>query len=363
MITDAAKRVASVVGKRVDLSLGKPSFRPEDRYKARDFDVKNFREIQPSHSRGMKLAFLDGGNLALIQAPSFAVHFERVYFNCFEGGQRVKLGIPSKLEFFVVTTSSGLKDDIRYETSFIPLDDGNTKYLPDEKDLIFDSYDENMKEGKEQIQIPRVGDVARSFAEWEYAGFVCNELAEGDIFVRDGTLHAPYTNQAKYAEEAYDVARKRGILFCGVSKTSHLYTTTGMSLVAAIGRLARKNGIKAPGYYHNLVEITDPNHKADLNFARFHARSQHTFRVEILKGQEEHKDKIMSALAANSADISFPGYPYGLVDADKNARVSGDELDALRMLLFSEIAKGSDFQDFRDILAASDAHEWLNRVV
>ena len=362
MITDAAKRVASMVGKRVDLPLGRPSFRPEDRYKARDFDAKNFQHIDPSHSRG-KIAFLDGGNLPLIQAPSFAVHFERVYFNCFQGKERAKLGIPSKLEFFVVTTSSGEGGKMGYESTFIPLDEEHAKYLPDDKDLVFDSYDESMREGKEQIQIPRIGDVARSFAEWGYAGFVCNELAEGDIFVRDGTLHAPYTNQTAYAEQTYDIARRKGVLFCGVSKTSHLYTTSGLPLVAAINRLARGNKVLAPWYYEDIVGITDPAHKADLNFARLNAAGDYVFRVEMLKGQEKSKVELMSALAANSADISFPGYPYGLLDADKNARVSEDELDALKMLLFSEMAKSKGFEGFRDLLLASDAHDWLNKMV
>ncbi len=383
MITDAAKRVASLAGKRTDIPLGRPSFRPEEHYEARDFDAKNFRPIKLSHMRcapsgradcarpevshmrefSSSIAFLDGGNLPLIRAPSFSVHFERVYFNCFREGKRTELEIPSKLEFFAVLTSSGEGGDVRYEASLIPLEGDWKKYLPDEKDLRFDSYDRTVSTGGERIKIPRIGDVARSFAEWNLARSVCERLSEGDIFVRDGTLHAPYTNQAEYAERAYGAARGNGVLFCGVSKTSHLYTTTGLSLVAAIGRLARENKIKAPGYYENVVRITDPNHRADLNFARLHARSQYTFRIEILKGQEAHKDRIMGALAANSSDISFPGYPYGLVDADRNARVSEDELDSLRTLLLSEIAGAGDFQDFKDLLAASEAHEWLNRIV
>lgn len=361
MITEAAKKVAGLAGEMVELPLGRPSFRPAERYRAKDFDLRNFKPITPQDS-GAKIAFIDGGNLSVIEAPSFTVQFERVYCNCFAGDARVALGLPNKIEFFVVVTSSG-GERITYETHLVPLIEGHRKYLPDEKDLVFDSYDETMRTGLEQVEIPRIGDVARSFAEWNLAKLVAAELEKGDILVRDGTLHAPYTNETKYAEAAYDAAKKNGVLFCGVSKTSHLYTTTGLSLVAAIGRLARENKIKAPGYYENLVDITDPAHKADLNFARLHARSQNTLRIEILKGQESEKQKIMSQLAANSRDVSFPGYPYGLIDADKNARVSYDELDALRMLLLSEISKTKKFGEFKDFLAASDAHEWLNRVV
>jgi hypothetical protein len=41
-------------------------------------------------------------------------------------------------------------------------------------------------------------------------------------------------------------------------------------------------------------------------------------------------------LLANSKDISFPGYPYGLIIADRFARVSNNEKAYLRTLFFSK---------------------------
>lgn len=362
MITDAAKKIASLAKARIELPLGRPSFWPKDRYTSFDFDPKNFKQIACA-SPDSKIAFVDGGNLPLIKTPSFAVQFERVYFNCFDGDKRANLGLPHRIEFFAVVTSFSEGDGIKYKTEFVPLDEKSKKYLPDEKDLVFDSYDETLRTGAEQIEIPRVGEVARSFAEWKFAGFVIDELGKGDIFVKDGTLHAPYTNEAKYAEEAYGKAKASGVLFCGVSKTSQLYTTTGLPLVAAVSRLARENKVKAPWYYEQVVDITDPAHKADLNIAKLNANSDYVFRVEILKDQKNDKGKVMAALAGNSRDVSFPGYPYGLVDADKNARVSYDELDAMRLLLFSEISKGKTWGSFKDFLAGSEAHDFLNKIV
>lgn len=362
MLTDAAKRIAQFAIGRMELPLGQPNFQPKDKYRNLPFSKDNFKRIKPK-TADCRLACLDGGNLPVIKAPSFSVQFERVYFNCMRGDERIRLGIPQKLEFFVAVTSSSDGEDITYETRFVPLDERFREFLPREGDLVFDSYDETMREGQERMEIPRVGDVARAFAEWRYAAIVARELEKGDILVRDGTLHAPYTNLSAYAEGAYEVARKKGVLFAGVSKTSHLYTTTGLPLVAAVNRMAREGGVEAPWYYGNLVEITDPAHKADVNFARLNKQSDYVFRTEVLKGQEGEKDKIMSALASNSKDVSFPGYPYGLVDADKNARVSYEELDALRMVLFSEISKAGDFEGFKDFLAGSEAHEWLNKVV
>jgi hypothetical protein len=359
----AAKEIAELVKKRIQMPLGQPSFRPVDKYHPLEFNLNNFKPINKTQDPRMKppkLAFLDGGNLPLIEVPSFAVHFERVYFNCFQREKRCDLGLPNKIEFFVVVTSN---DSDNYETVLLPLNNENKKFLPVEKDLVFDSYDPSIRTGRAQIEISRIGDIARSFAEWQYAKIVCENLDEGDIFIRDGTLHAPYSKQVEYAEKAYEQALKNAVFFCGVSKTSQLYTTTGLPLVAAIGRLARENHIKAPGYYENLVEISDSSHRADLNFARFHKLSKHTFRVEILKDQKEDKSEIMSALAEDSKDLSFPGYPYGLVDADKNARVSYDELEPLRMMLLSEISKTGSFDLFQDFLSGTEAHAWLNQIV
>jgi hypothetical protein len=363
MITDAARRVAALAAGRRDLSLGKPSFRPPQFYKSQDFNIGNFRQIFPCRDNHPRIASLDGGNLPLIEAPSFAVHFCRLYFNIFKGGTRLKSDIPNRIEFFAVATSSSEGDSISYETHLIPFNPSCDELLPDAKDMSFDSYDESIREGRERAQISRLGDIARSFAEWNYASFVCKELDEGDLFVRDGTLHAPYAHQSKYADKSYDAAREKGVLFCGVSKTSQLYTTSGLPLVAAIGRLARENNIKAPGYYENIVDISDPSHKADMSIARLHPRASHSLRIEILKSQEAHKDWIMAALAFQSGDVSFPGYPYGLIDADKNARVGYEELDSLRMLLLSELSKTGHLDELRDFLSASDAHDWLNAIV
>ncbi|MBN2518840.1 MAG: DNA double-strand break repair nuclease NurA, partial [Candidatus Altiarchaeota archaeon] len=211
--------------------------------------------------------------------------------------------------------------------------------------------------------ISRVGEIARSFAEWSYASFVIKQLRAGDVFARDGTLHAPYTNQTKYAEEAYKTAEARDVDFVGISKTCSLYTSTGLPLVAAIARLARENGISGSWYYEKVADITDPAHKADLNFVKLNDSSKYILRTEVLKGQETQKERIFGVLASNARDISFPGYPYGLVDADKNARVSYRELKPLRMLISSEISKTENIEGFKEALMAADAHDWLNKIV
>jgi len=363
MISSAAKRVASSLTGRLEADIGRPLFEPRTRYTSFDFDPENFHSI--SQRSGPTVAALDGGNLPLITTPSSCVHFCRIYFNLFRGMDRVTPSkLPSRVDFFTVVRSSGAPEDISYSVDLFPLDEAHRNLLPDESDLVFSSLDETMSPGRERVNISTIGGVARSFSEWNYAKLIMDsELETGDVFVRDGALHPAYTNEAKYAEAAYTTAREKSIIFTGVSKTSHLYTTTGYPLGAAIARLARENSISGAWYYDHIVDIDDPAHQADLSFAKFNRNSGYVFRVEVLKSQESAKANAFSALALQSTDISFPGYPYCLVDADKNARVSNHELEPLRMLLFSEVSKTNGWDRFRELLAASDAHDWLNKIV
>ncbi len=356
MIIDAFKKVSDMASNQLALPLGVPSFRPQDRYKAFPLDSSNFHPITPTSGTS---AFLDGGNLEILSTPALSVHFERVYYNLFRDGERAFLSLPQKIEFLAVVSARGSADGFSYEASLLPLSDDSAEYLPRERDLRFDAYDRSISE-RGMVRISSIGGIIRSFAEWSYAASVCDELDDG-IFVMDGTLHAPYKNEAKYAQRAYKSAH--GVIFCGVSKTSHLYTTTGLSLPFAIRRLAREKEVQPPWYYSNLVEITDPAHLADLNFAMLHKDSRYVFRVEVLKTQRDRRDEALSLLAGNSNDLTFPGYPYGLIDAHKHAHVPQDLLGRLRTLLLSQISSSVDSDSIADLLSTTDAHDYLDRIV
>lgn len=410
MLSDAAQKIAELAKVAGNVSLGKADLRPEQNYATVDLDAKNFKKIEPlqqdsdrhlspTHGRWMKdlvapklqlnvqpsgvrgldmehkdteksrknrktrLVAIDGGNQEIIGSPSFSVHFIRVCYNCFEGGVRTTLGVPKKIEFFSIAQSVRKEEGISFTTDLIPLNEDHRKFLPNILDLCYDSYDSSTQAGGERADIAKMGDVARSFAEWALARHVAEELDAGDIIVRDGTLHAPYTNQAKYAKALYSAAEARGVIVSAVSKTSSLYTTTGLPLSSAISRLARESNAAAPWYYENIADIRDPSHEADLNFARLNAQSKYVFRVEILKRQKDLKETVMSNLAFYSGDIAFLGYPYPLVACDQEARVTNEELEPLKMMLLSEISKQGGFEALQDGLKSLDAHDWLNKVV
>ena len=88
--------------------------------------------------------------------------------------------------------------------------------------------------------------------------------------------------------------------------------------------------------------------------------SKHCFRFEIFKKQKDDKMKVLGCLIDNCRDISFPGYPYGLILADRFARVSNKEKEYLQNILLSQ-----DKEQIKGIIdgtRTNDAHSILDSI-
>jgi hypothetical protein len=93
----------------------------------------------------------------------------------------------------------------------------------------------------------------------------------------------------------------------------------------------------------------------------------YVFRYEISNEQvkrmsESELNEVIYCLVANSIDISFPGYPYGLIDADDNARVRNNETEMYKMMILSEISKLGSWGKFVRHIRSSDSHDILNHL-
>ena len=146
-----------------------------------------------------------------------------------------------------------------------------------------------------------------------------------------------------------------------------MFTTSGLSLTGAVENLAKKENIKGTWYFP-IAESTSIDHNVMMIIAKLNSFAERVFRVEIQRDQY-HKlgrhglNELVSLLSENSSDATFPGYPYGLVDADRFARVSFDELGYYHALLMSEISKQGKASKFLSNLHSSDAHNILNLLV
>ena len=285
----------------------------------------------------------------------------------FEGTRRI---IQSKMldtiEFFSVTFSTIKNKDIFYDTLLFPIKKESRKYLPLESHLSFNSMDRTIGLGDMRADIQRVGSISRRFTEWSYAyNIMENMMEENDVIVTDGTLQTAFTNENKYLDKLHELAIKKGVILSGLAKTSSLFTTTGLSLLGLLSKITEDWKINHGKWFYKVAEGITPYHAATIYVIKLHESSSHLFRYEISKKQAEKMNAseivtVVSNLASNSSDIGFPGYPYGLIDADDKARVKGDEIEAYRIMILSEISRRGLWNKFKRYMQSSDAHEILN---
>jgi len=369
MISEVVKKVVKDLdGMMGESELGEP-FLSSHNYRTHPFNVEHFKPISFVKS-DRKIAFVDGGNRELLAAPNFSVQLNRVYFNIFEGRRRIQnSSMPQAVEFFSVTFAVFKNNQIFFDTSIFPVDDKFSGLMPSESDLSFSSADRRLMVGSSRADISRVASIARRFAEWRFSRHVVeNELERGDVLVMDGALRTAFVNESKYAGEAYKIAKKRGVIYSGLSKTSRLFTTTGLSLLGAVRKLAENSEVGPLWYYYPIADSLSPEHEAAFFIVKLHEQAQRVFRYEIYG--EQAKDltpgeinEVLCQFHVNSCDASFPGYPYGLIDADANARVRYDEVETYRVMLLSEVSKLGSWSKFSRHMQSEDAHSILNMLM
>ncbi len=368
MLGEVVKKLVEELNGLIDEDgLGDP-FLSSHNYRAIPLGVENFKPIELVDS-DRKIAFVDGGNQPLVEAPNFRVEVNRVYFNVFAGRKRIQPGsLPERVEFFSVTVAKFRKEQIFYDTTVFPVTEEIAELVPKSSDLSFSSMDRRIMAGNARADIARVATIARRFAEWEVAKHVIRrEMGERDFLVMDGTLRTAFANESKYARAAYAEAKAKGVIYTGISKTSHLFTTTGLSLLGALRKLAMDNEVGPVWYYYPVAESLSPEHEAAIFIVKLNDQSQRIFRYEVHAEQAKaltssEMNEIFSQLSVNSGDLGFPGYPYGLVDADDNARVRHEEKDAYRVMLLSEISRLGVSSKFMRHMQSMDAHDILDAI-
>jgi len=364
---EAVKRlIEHLDSKIVDDNPGQAFF-SDEQYTSFPLSPENFRDISTKTSNHA-LIFVDGGNQEILGAPNFSIQLNRVYFNVFKSNKRVKeIGIPCRVEFFSATYSIFRDNEIFYDTSIFPVRPEYSDFVPSESDLSFRSTDRTVTVGTLRADIERVASIARRFAEWELACHVVPNLERGDVIVMDGTLQTNFTNESKYLRKLAKTAYDRGVILTGLSKTSALFTDTGLSLIGAVRKIAEDNNLSGRWFIPVAIAATN-DHNAMIMIAKLHPMAERIFRYEISGDQynnlgEEEVVRLFADLTANACDISFAGYPYGLIDADRFARVTNNEIEHYQAVLLSEMSKLGKWRKFARHMKAVDAHQLLNLVM
>jgi len=283
-----------------------------------------------SSGRKELITFIDGGNQEIIGAPHFSLQLIRV---C-----GIRLGDSKKIirrEFFVLITSEK-KDRVVYSVKVF----GNDACF---KDVQIE--EEKLTVGDRPVSIQTIGNVCRRISELRLA----RELCSG-IIVLDGSLDVLYPHEQEEMDFLIREAESKNVFLCGLCKTTRVFTDTGYSAVGALMNMAPSGS----WFYHPVVERP----LIDSAFVKLHTRSDYIFRFDFIKGKRF--ENTLDILSTYSTDPVFLGYPYGLIEADKYARVTNREVAYYRTLL---LAKAGEFQkDIQAQLRALDAHYVLDRI-
>jgi hypothetical protein len=281
--------------------------------------------------------FVDGGNTELVESPTDSIQFIRTAAVKFSGKERKWM---RKSEFYARTTTEISGNDAIYSTR-IETPDG--KAIAEIK-----VSTASVSEGG-RIQASRMGGIARRVLELAMA----KEAAEKEkdiVIVLDGTLEAVFPGEERYLQLLYDAAEKNENIVVAVAKTNTVLATNGK----LFAELLEKNSPDEAWRYPQVAEITNEKHKAELEFVKLHEKSRHIFRMEIYKKQAKEAEKAIRVIAMTANDVTFPGYPYGLMIADRIARVS--EIDSEYLM-----AKNIESEKkFGSGIRALNAHEILD---
>jgi len=363
MSLEAAKEIiAKLDSKMGDRPLGNPYFRDPDVI-AFPFKRESFLPIKPIKS-DRQIAFVDGGNLELLGAPNFSVQLNRIYACVWKDNKRQNgLKVP-QIEFFSAIFSTVKDNEIVFETMIVPSSPEFSLLLPDLSDVVVRYSENSVEYGNFRASTSRVASIARNFAEWKFAEMVAESLNPDDVIVLDGSLQTQFQNEWKYFRALEKTTQDRGVILTSLSKTSMLFTDSGISLLGAISQFA--NNEKMEGEWFHPIFESRKHHVFGL-VVKLRPTSDWVFRLDFQLDQwkqlsEDKLDEILNLFCSNACDPTFPGYPYGSIDADLFSRVSENEIDYYRAIISSQISTLNRQGRFVPHMRARDAHDVLNTI-
>lgn len=308
-----------------------------EKYEPVEFSKANFHNIPESKG---SIAFIDGGNNAIFESSRFSLQFCRVYYTIYNDNKRVK---SKKFEFYVLASSTS--DSIELDIFGIDFNVGKIS-----------AFDKTMAKGTHRVGVSEAANACRKLSELYFASSLADEMESGGIIVLDRDLEASMTGEKELLDSLFLKAKEKNVAVCGVCKTTRLFTETGDSAVSAVSLIAPD---KAWAYYP-LAKIENDLHRAEMCLVKLHAKSRYVFRFEIFNEQKGRIMEVLGVLMLNSKDPVFLGYPYGLIDADKMARVPNDEAEYLKVKLISKAGKERD--KIISYMKTVDAHSVLDNI-
>lgn len=298
------------------------------------FSLDNYQPLAPKETT---IAFVDSGNAELAAGPNFALHFIRTCA-IVRGKQ------PIIEEAYCLVQAAEKDGKLVYSTELVGIEGLR---LP-----TIDLYEQSLAEGSHRVQPSKIAELARVLAELRLASWIVPELPNGSFLVRDGDLQAHTLFEQTALRELYERARIQGVTIAGLSKTSTLLTNSGHAAIPAL----LEHAPLAAWSYHPLATSTRADHQASVAVTKLHPLARFAFRIDIHDQHMPFFTELVNGLAFESTDAAFLGYPYGLTQADRHAKVREDERAYLR--LKATLALGDQLERNESALTA---HTTLNK--
>lgn len=291
-----------------------------------------FIPFSPQQNR---VCFVDGGNGEILRGPNVSLHYVKLYASLYDGKERLF----RKQEHFFIFVHTKKKDlDFSFEASLFDMEG---ELL--DRHYSVSSLDPSLMFGGHRVLPSTVAEHIRVVEEFRFMRFLINHLDKKDMLVRDGD----FACKGPYVEDEVRKLRlsseKYGISCLGLSKTSRLCTDSGSSALRVLSRFSPA-GVWA--YFSD----------GSVGFTKLHAKSKYVFRFDVFSHDRENLIRILQSISYQADDPLILGYPYGLIEADKSARVSNIEVSEFRSILSAKA--GSLVDSFE---SAVDIHDFLNK--
>jgi len=283
----------------------------EETYEQQGLSREYFKKLPESHQG--RIAFLDGSNYELFGGSGFSVSILRICILVYDGMRRDQ-NIEGEY-YLLIKIEKGV-----FVVTFFPL--GNTIPLSMKSISL---TERTLQSGEKEVTAQKVAEQARRHMELCYLKSYGSLLQKGDLLVLDGSIDALAVQEGEALLQAQE---QKEVIICGLSKTNRMLTQEGKSVQAILEKLS-----PYATWYYPL-----PSKHTKLYLIKLHEKSKYVFKIEFFKHGLD-SEEIFSRLRIHAQDPLFLGYPYGLIAADKQVRITKEEAQSLQSkfkLLFSD---------------------------
>ncbi len=310
-------------------------------------EKKRFKPIEKQKRKEKNtVVFIDGGNAEIIGNKEFTLQRIRGSAVKYRGKEHKK--VSKKEGYLLVRTirEKSIKEEgVLYEISFY-----GEELKEEFKNIIIDPSDPELKIGDSRMAPQRCAELGREILETSMA----ERTPDEDFIVRDGSLEANTTHEAKIRRDLPEGVKNRSF---GLAKTTQTTTTRGKNACTSLLQKADRR----EWLYQTELEINNKLMKGEVFFVKLNPHSEYVFRLDApLEAEEEGVLELVETLKEHAKDPVFLGYPYGLIKADREARVPHREAVRLRTKLMSKAGKKR--KDIERVLKTSNAHDILDSI-